>query len=106
MTEVSYAPFDENISMSVEAHTSRSDYRAMLLFTGYPIAQEKYPLAVTVSFEHFREGRKAVSAVNFVYPRILRVRPQGFDFMQRKGASMRRYRLGVYSKLCPHLAIL
>ena len=65
MIEVSHTALDENIDMSMEVHTSRIDCRAVLLSTGYPIAQQKYPYAITVSLEHFRKGRKGVSEVNF-----------------------------------------
>ena len=58
-----------------------TNHRAVLLFTGYHIAQQKYPVATTVSFEHFRKGGKGVSAFNFVYPRMIRVRALGFDSM-------------------------
>ena len=66
--------------MSIEAHTSRTDYRAMHLFTGYPTAQRNYSIAITASFEHFRKERKGMSAVTFVYPRVLRVRPLLFEY--------------------------
>lgn len=53
---------DENISMSNKAYVSMTDYRAVILFIGYHISQQKCPVSIIVVLFCFflviQEGRE------------------------------------------------